>query len=384
MKRLLFALIIVVLLAGSFSTSPASAQSTCGTTYTVQKGDYLNSIARKCGTTASAILALNPGIKNWNIIYPGQVLKLPTGTQTSVVAGSVYIVKPGDTLSGIAALFKVSLTSVLKANPAITNANRIEKGQQIKLPEGAAQVRTVGVTPISGKAGDVITLGATGFKPNSEVDIRFGLTESTTESIGKVTTDSRGAVLQKVNVPTTAQNGKSYVFVVRSTANTAESAVSNTFTLGGTTATVNKEYIVVSGDSLRKIADRFDTTVAAILALNAKITNPNLIYVGQRITVPVGQSVAAVALIPNTGLPGSKIVVVADGFPANQNVDVRLELQGTSTVVVVDGKTDVSGYMKMEVTLPSSAKAGEKWVVRVLTTDLAKKVEAVSGTFTVK
>ena len=383
MNRILIALIVVVFLAGSLGASPAAAQTTCGTTYTVQKGDYLTLIARKCGTTASAILALNPAIKNWNIIFTGQVLKLPTGTQTPVVAGSVYIVKPGDTLSGIASLFKVSLSSILKVNPSITNANRIEKGQQIKLPEGAAQVRTVGVTPSSGKAGDVITLGTTGFKPNSEVDIRFGLTESATESIGKATTDSRGAVLQKVDVPTTAQSGKSYVFVVRSTANTAELAVSNTFTVGET-ASDKKEYLVVRGDSLRKIADRFDTTVAAILALNPKITNPNLILVGQRITIPVGQSGAAVTLIPTTGPAGGKITVVADGFPVNQNVDVRLELQGTNTVVIVDGKTDVSGYMKIEVTLPGSAKAGEKWVVRVKTTDLAKAVEAVSGTFTVK
>ena len=254
MKRTLIALFIVVLLAGTFATSPVAAQTTCGTSYTVVKGDYLNSIAKKCGTTASAILAVNPGITNWNIIYPGQVLKLPSGTTTPVVAGSVYIVKPGDTLSGIAALFKVTLSSLLTANPAITNANRIEKGQQIKLPAGAAQIRTVGITPVSGKAGDSITLGATGFKPSSEVDIRFGQSETTTESIGKVTTDSHGAVLQKVTVPSTAQSGKVYVFVVRQTANTAESATSNTFTVGTAPATGSKEYVVVSGDSLRKIA----------------------------------------------------------------------------------------------------------------------------------
>ena len=80
MKRTLIALFIVVLLAGTFATSPVAAQTTCGTSYTVVKGDYLNSIAKKCGTTASAILAVNPGITNWNIIYPGQVLKMPTGT----------------------------------------------------------------------------------------------------------------------------------------------------------------------------------------------------------------------------------------------------------------------------------------------------------------
>jgi len=383
MKRTLIALFIVVLLAGTFATHPVAAQTTCGTTYTVVKGDYLNSIAKKCGTTASAILAVNPGITNWNIIYPGQVLKLPSGTTPSVVAGSVYIVKPGDTLSGIAALFKVTLSSLLTANPTITNANRIEKGQQIKLPAGAAQVRTVGITPVSGKAGDVITLGATGFKPSSEVDIRFGLTGTEGESIGKVTTDSHGAVLQKVTVPSTAQSGKVYLFVVRQTAATAEFATSNTFTVG--TVTVDKNtYTVVSGDTLLKISNRFNTTVAAIIAANPKITNPNVIIPGQVLTIPANQAGAAVALIPYTGTAGSKIVVVVDGFPASQNVDVRLELQGTSTVVVVDGKTDTLGYLRIEVTLPTSAKAGEKWQVRVLTTDLIKVVEAVSGTFTVK
>ena len=383
MKRTLIALFIVVLLAGTFATHPVAAQTTCGTTYTVVKGDYLNSIAKKCGTTASAILAVNPGITNWNIIYPGQVLKLPSGTTPSVVAGSVYIVKPGDTLSGIAALFKVTLSSLLTANPTITNANRIEKGQQIKLPAGAAQVRTVGITPVSGKAGDVITLGATGFKPSSEVDIRFGLTGTEGESIGKVTTDSHGAVLQKVTVPSTAQSGKVYLFVVRQTAATAEFAASNTFTVG--TVTVDKNtYTVVSGDTLLKISNRFNTTVAAIIAANPKITNPNVIIPGQVLTIPANQAGAAVALIPYTGTAGSKIVVVVDGFPASQNVDVRLELQGTSTVVVVDGKTDTLGYLRIEVTLPTSAKAGEKWQVRVLTTDLIKVVEAVSGTFTVK
>jgi len=45
-------------------------------------------------------------------------------------------------------------------------------------------------------------------------------------------------------------------------------------------------YYVLKGDTLRKIAAKFNTTVDAILKVNPKITNPNLIYVGQAITVP--------------------------------------------------------------------------------------------------
>ncbi|NUQ86742.1 MAG: LysM peptidoglycan-binding domain-containing protein, partial [Anaerolineales bacterium] len=49
-------------------------------------------------------------------------------------------------------------------------------------------------------------------------------------------------------------------------------------------------YYVKKGDTLRKIAEKFGTTVDTLLKLNPKITNPNLIYVGQAITLPAGSS----------------------------------------------------------------------------------------------
>ena len=47
-------------------------------------------------------------------------------------------------------------------------------------------------------------------------------------------------------------------------------------------------YNVQRGDTLRKIASRLSTTVEAILAVNPQIINPNLIYVGQAINIPAG------------------------------------------------------------------------------------------------
>ena len=49
------------------------------TTYVFRPGDTLSSIARAFGTTVSAIVAAN-NIANPNLIYPGQVLVIPTGT----------------------------------------------------------------------------------------------------------------------------------------------------------------------------------------------------------------------------------------------------------------------------------------------------------------
>ncbi len=382
MKRMLIALFLVVFFASTFGVQTAAAESTCGDKYTVQRGDYLVKIANKCGTTVSAILAANPSIKNPSLIYPGQVLTMPKeGQNVPITGGAIYIVKPGDTLSGIASLFKVTLSDMLKANPSITNANKIMSGQQIKLPEGAAQVLTAGVTPVAVKPGATVTLGANGFNASVNVEIRFGLTKDQTEVIGNTTTDGNGAILQKVTVPASAQAGKTYVFVVK-VKDTATQAVSNTLTISGA-ADDTSTYTVVRGDTLRKIANKFGTTVAAIVAANSAIKDPNLIYPGQVLKIPSGKS-AAVATIPVSGAPGSKIIVVADGFPASQNVDVKLGIQGGSPAVIKDAKTDSAGYLRVELTLPASAKAGEKWVVTVETTDLAKVVAAASGPFTVK
>jgi LysM repeat protein len=49
-------------------------------------------------------------------------------------------------------------------------------------------------------------------------------------------------------------------------------------------------YYVVKDDTLRKIAAKFNTTVDAILKVNPQIVNPNFIYVGQAITIPAGVS----------------------------------------------------------------------------------------------
>lgn len=49
-------------------------------------------------------------------------------------------------------------------------------------------------------------------------------------------------------------------------------------------------YIVRSGDNLSKIAKKFNTTVSAILKANPKIINPDVIYAGTDLVIPVNNS----------------------------------------------------------------------------------------------
>ncbi|HEX2979736.1 MAG TPA: LysM peptidoglycan-binding domain-containing protein [Anaerolineaceae bacterium] len=384
MKRICLMILSVIILASTLGAAPVYAQTACGSTYTVLRGDYLSKIARQCGISLTNLINANPQISNTNIIYPGQVLKIPSGTTpVTVTPGSTYIVQPGDTLNKIAVRFKVTVDSILKANPSITNANRIESGQQIKLPEGAVQIPTVSITPTKGDLGAKITLAATGFRANIPVEIAYGLTDTQLTAIQQATTDSHGAVLQTITLPAGAQAGKAYVFVVRSTGDANERATSNAFQVNAPSGT-NQEYIVQRGDMLRSIASRFNTSVAAILVANPAITNPGLIYTGQKLTIPVGKTSPTVAITPVGGAAGTKIFVVAGGFPASQSVDIDLGIDGGTLTAVLDATTDSTGYLNKTVTIPSTAKVGEKWVVRVRTTNLTQAVEAKSNIFTVK
>ena len=66
-------------------------------TYTVVKGDNLSKIAKKFDCTVDEIVALNPIITNKNSLQIGWKLLIPLVGETKY-----YIVKKGDTLSGIA------------------------------------------------------------------------------------------------------------------------------------------------------------------------------------------------------------------------------------------------------------------------------------------
>lgn len=52
-------------------------------------------------------------------------------------------------------------------------------------------------------------------------------------------------------------------------------------------------YTVKSGDSMWKISVKYETGISEILAKNPQIKNPNLIYPGQKLTIPNPSSVKA-------------------------------------------------------------------------------------------
>ena len=107
------------------------------TTYIVQSGDTLTSIAIRFDTTVQAIAELND-LQNPNLIYVGEILKIPTNSRGNLAAPSsrqyikTYIVQSGDTLTSIAKKFNTTVERIAHLNNII-NPNLIYPGQILKI-----------------------------------------------------------------------------------------------------------------------------------------------------------------------------------------------------------------------------------------------------------
>lgn len=228
MRRFIFILTFFTMLLTGI---PAFAQQII---HVVQPGENLYRISLRYNVSMAAIAQAN-GITNFNLIFAGSQLLIPTGGTTPVPTPTpppggqtIYVVAPGDYLASIARRFNTTVTAIAQANN-IANINIIYVGQRLIIPVGG-------------------TIPPTAVPPTG--------------------------------VPPTA---------------TPPPQVST--------------YTVVPGDTLARIAARFNTTVTAIAQLNG-ITNPNLIFVGQQLRIPgPGQ------VIPPTTVPGQPTAVPPTAVP---------------------------------------------------------------------
>lgn len=98
-------------------------------TYTVRAGDTLSGIAAKYGTTYQHLAEIN-GLADPNYIRVGQVLKIK-GTPP-LESETTYVVKSGDTLSGIAARFHTTWQKLAQLN-GLKNPSLIYPYQTLKV-----------------------------------------------------------------------------------------------------------------------------------------------------------------------------------------------------------------------------------------------------------
>jgi LysM repeat protein len=347
---------------------PALAQSSCGATYTVKSGDTLSSIAVLCGVTLTALEQANTQVSTPDLIFPNQVITLPTG---------VIPVTGGQAL--------------------------------------------VGLSPASGAAGAQVKVVGSGFPANAALQLTVGQQGVSPMSTSNVTTDNSGAFSTQVSIPTSAAQGSAWQVTAASGTSGGPSATSqfqvfatppsgtytvksgdtllgiaarfnttvdaltranpqnaniNLLTVGetlnipGSITTINGQtvYIVKNGDFMSSIAVAQGVNLAALEQANPGITDPTLIFPGQQVIIPggvipvTGGGQALVSLNPATGNAGSQVTVSGSGFTANTALNISVA-QGSTTSATVPVTSDNNGAFSVAVTIPSSAGSGSVWTI---------------------
>lgn len=115
--------------------------------YKVATGDTLSKIAARFGTDAQTLARIN-GISNPDRINPDQVIRLPQGASEN----RTHTVSRGETLSGIAARYGTDAATLSRIN-GLNNPNLIRPNQELRISGNAsAQVeRNQGTTRVQGQ-----------------------------------------------------------------------------------------------------------------------------------------------------------------------------------------------------------------------------------------
>ncbi|NLM65515.1 MAG: LysM peptidoglycan-binding domain-containing protein, partial [Firmicutes bacterium] len=175
----------------------------------------------------------------------------------------IHVVARGDTLWEISRRYSVTIESIVAAN-GITNPDVLVVGQALAIPVPGVPGPPPAPVRYTVQPGDTLFLIAQ----------RFGTTVAAIVDANNISDANLIYPGQELIIP-----------------------------VSGAGATIR--YTVMPGDTLFLIAQRFATTIAAIVAAN-NITDPNLIYPGQELIIPVTGDGAP--------LPPSRRTVETNGY----------------------------------------------------------------------
>lgn len=233
LPRLLHALLIAALLL-AVPPLPAQAQSCFDDTYTVQLGDTLYSISKKCFVPYAALLGINVEISNPDKIYPGQVIRLVAGAplKPNPVLGTAqagglqadgdYIARPGDSLARIAYIYNTTIAALLYMNPEIRPGGVISIGQRIHLPDGASTPKGwVGISSLFTRRYEELVVRVVDFPAYANLDLNLGELDTDgsmiTYAVYEGVTDARGEAHISVKMPYFAWSGEEWIVEVVTT-----------------------------------------------------------------------------------------------------------------------------------------------------------------------
>lgn len=160
---------------------------------------------------------------------------VPAADAGSTVCPATVSVQRGDTLGAIAKRCAVSLADLLAVNPTVTNPNRIYPGQELLVhgARGGADPAAVTAQPPAGgfAPGAGVTVTAEGFAPNAQVKIGIGLPQSAFRQLGVYPADAAGRLTVTLTIPSTARSGERAFFLLSSSGVPTTQVVSEAFVI---------------------------------------------------------------------------------------------------------------------------------------------------------
>lgn len=215
-----------VLTLGGTAPAPVPVAATSPSSYTIQRGDTVSGIAGRFGVGVQAVLDAN-GLRRTSIIYPGQTLRIPAAGATALriqtvssvtpadpgpstpvvetpapVISNTYVVRTGDTVSGIAQRLGVSASAIMQANGLGPTA-LIYAGRTLRIPGVTAVQDGTSVTPLTpemaANARIVIQVGRQLGVPDRGIVIALAtaMQESSLRNVGYGDRDSVGLFQQR-------------------------------------------------------------------------------------------------------------------------------------------------------------------------------------------
>jgi LysM repeat protein len=278
---------------GQVLTIPSPTQVTpTNNTYTVQSGDSLWTIANKFGVTVTELRNLNNLTSDTLSI--GQVLLIPVQPAEVPSGTTTYTVQSGDSLYSIARKFGITVTSIREANNLTSDALSI--GQVLKIPQPGSTEPPISNIPTTTTytvmKGDSLYSIASKFGTTTDAIKSLNNLTSNLLSIGQVltipTTGSTGTTY-------VVQNGDSLWTIANkfgvsvNEIRSANNLTTDLLSIGQvlvipTTSSTGTTYVVKSGDSLWTIANKFGVSVNEIR--NANNLTTDLLSIGQVLVIP--------------------------------------------------------------------------------------------------
>ena len=211
----------------------------------------------------------------------------PTATATiAAPAGyTAVVVKAGETLATFVNRYKVSAQAIIAANPALQkDPNLIFPGQVLLIPTTAA---TAAPTAAAATSAATATLAA----PAGYIAVRVQAGETLVTFVNRYKVSAQAIIAANPAIqrdPNVLSVGQVLLIPIAAptAAATATAAAPTVTAVAGSGGFV--EVIVQQGDTLLTYVNRYGVSAAAIIAANPSIQrDPNILQIGQRLRIPI-------------------------------------------------------------------------------------------------